>query len=60
MTDFTKPPMLHNLENAFNDPEWRILHSQDYRAAKVIVCLLVGVFATGLLMYSFICLVAAT
>lgn len=53
------PHSLAEMEGAFANPEWKSLHGQDYRAAKIIVSLMVAIFSTGLLMYLFICLQAA-
>ncbi|MBI3409706.1 MAG: hypothetical protein HY040_15300 [Planctomycetes bacterium] len=53
------PHTLAEVEGVFGNTEWKSLHGQDYRAAKIIVSLMVAIFGTGLLMYMFICLQAA-
>ncbi len=43
----------------FSEPELAQLHASDLFAARAVVCLMVGIFCTGLVLYSII-LVAIT
>lgn len=42
----------------FTDKEWAELHQQDKKAATIIVAIMIAIFATGLIMYTAISLVA--
>lgn len=42
----------------FTDKEWVELHQQDKKAATIIVAIMIAIFATGLIMYTAISLVA--
>jgi hypothetical protein len=42
------------MQTWFSADEWTALQTQDKQAARNIVCLMVGIFLTGLAMYLFI------
>lgn len=45
-------------DGRFTSEEVEHLHDEDIHAARIVVCLMSGVFAMGLLMYAFICWLA--
>jgi hypothetical protein len=45
-------------QNIFTHEEEEHLHTEDVHAARIVVCLMTGVFTMGLLMYAYICWLA--
>jgi hypothetical protein len=45
---------------AFNDTEIAQFHGQDLYAAKVVVCLMVGIFSVGVVLYTIVASACAT
>jgi hypothetical protein len=41
-------------EVVFTDMEWDHLRAEDFSAAKAVVLLMVGIFSTGVVLYSFV------
>jgi hypothetical protein len=44
----------------FTDTEIHHFHAQDLYAAKVVVCLMVGIFSVGVVLYSIVAWACAT
>lgn len=42
--------------NPFTDAEWDHHHSEDFSAGKAVVVLMVGIFSTGVFIYSIVAL----
>lgn len=42
------------LEAAFTDPEWQALRTEDMKAGTAVVCLMLGIFLTGVVLYSIV------
>ena len=40
--------------NAFSDAEWAQLQAEDFAAGRAIVLLMVGIFSTGVVIYSIV------
>jgi hypothetical protein len=44
----------HAIASPFSDAELQSLHAQDLYAAKVVVSLMVSIFATGVVLYTIV------
>ena len=42
------------VENPFSDADLQHFHHEDYAAAKAVVTLMVGIFCTGVVLYSIV------
>ena len=40
--------------NAFTEAEWAHFRAEDFAAGKAVVILLVGIFSTGVILYSIV------
>jgi hypothetical protein len=43
-----------NLEDAFTDQQWQDLHREDVRGGGAVVMLMLGIFLTGVVLYSIV------
>ena len=39
-------------ESTFSESQWAFLRSEDYSAGKAVVVLMLGIFSTGVILYS--------
>ena len=43
-----------HVEHAFTDQEWQALKREDYKGATAVVLLMLGIFTTGIVLYSIV------
>ena len=44
----------HSAANPFSEADVQHLHAEDFAAAKAVVCLMVGIFMTGIVIYTIV------
>ena len=48
------PESAADLESMFTDEQWRDFHKEDSRAGGAVVMLMLGIFLTGVVLYSIV------
>ncbi len=45
---------------AFTDAEWQELRAEDFRGATAVVCIMVGIFTIGVILYTIVAISATS